>query len=238
VERPDQSMRTARSQAERVYGELRAQLLRGELPAGARLGEERLAAEFDTSRTPVREALRRLEGDGHLVRGPGAGLYPNAPNVASMAHLYDVRLAIEELSVRRAAGDGDTARLEAVRDEWLGYAEGFSAAALRGPDFVHADETFHQSLAEASGNPIAEQVLRDVNARIRLLRIHDFTSEDRIRATIAEHLEIIDATLSGDAEASVAFMRAHVQRSAIVVRERVNQAVARMSATADGSSRA
>ena len=64
------------SQAERVYAALRERLLQGDLPIGRRLVEQQLAAEFQTSRTPVREALRRLEGDGHIVRDPGGGMLP------------------------------------------------------------------------------------------------------------------------------------------------------------------
>ena len=61
----------ASTQAQRVYAELRERLLRGDMPVGRRLVEQHLAAEFETSRTPVREALRRLEGDGHIVRDRG-----------------------------------------------------------------------------------------------------------------------------------------------------------------------
>ena len=71
-------------------------------------------------------------------------------------------------------------------------------------------------------------MLRDVTERIRILRIYDFTSEDRIAATIAEHLEIVGAVLAGDAESAAGFMRAHVQRSAQSVREQLGAALARM----------
>jgi DNA-binding GntR family transcriptional regulator len=209
-----------------VYAELRDRLLRGEFPIGQRMVEERLAAEFETSRTPVREALRRLEGDGHLVRVATGGLRPSLPNVRTMTQLYELRIAIEELCVRRAATVGDRALLEAVRsDWWLLRDEG----GLHGPDFVHADERFHRRLAEAGGNEEAERVLGDVNDRIRLMRIHDFTLEERVRATIVEHLEIVDAVLAGDPDAAASFMRAHVQRSALVVRELVGAALARMA---------
>lgn len=215
------------SHADRVYTELRARLLAGEVPIGERLVEEQLAAEFRTSRTPVREALRRLEGDGHLVRAAAGGLRPSVPNVRSMSQLYEVRIAIEELCVRRAATAGDRELLESVRGDWLMLRE--EGPDLHGPDFVHADERFHRRLSEASGNEMAERVLADVNDRIRLVRIQDFTTEDRVRATIAEHLEIVDAVLGGDPDAAASFMRAHVQRSARVVRERVGAALARMA---------
>jgi DNA-binding GntR family transcriptional regulator len=218
------------SHADRVYAELRDRLLRGEVPLGRRLVEERLADEFQTSRTPVREALRRLEGDGHLVRAPEGGLRPSVPNVPSMSQLYEVRIAIEELNVRRAATAGDRDALENVRAEWRALR---GQAGLQGPDFVYADERFHTRLAEAGGNEVAARVLGDVNDRIRVMRIHDFTTEDRVTATISEHLEIVDAVLAGDADASASFMRAHVQRSAMVVRERVGAALSRMAELAE-----
>ena len=221
----------ARSQAERVYTGLRERLLRGDLPVGRRLVEQQLAADFKTSRTPVREALRRLEGDGHIVRGPGGGLSPSAPSVKSMRELYEVRVAIEELVARRASSSGDRAGLEAIERQWRELSAGRNGTrdVPRGPDFVHADESFHIALAAASGNDVAEVLLADLNDRIRTLRVHDFTTDDRIAATIAEHLEILACVLAGDADAAAAFMRAHVQRSALVVRERVGEALARMS---------
>ncbi|WP_205698746.1 GntR family transcriptional regulator [Conexibacter sp. SYSU D00693] len=218
------------SQADRVYEQLRAQLLRGELPVGRRLVEQALAAEFATSRTPVREALRRLEGDGHIERDPSGGLRPAVPSVRSMHELYDVRLALEELVVRRAATSGDRGALEALRHEWVALqaARRAPSGEVDGPEFVHADEGFHETVARASGNDVAVRLLCDLNDRIRILRIHDFTLDARIGATIEEHLEILDTVLAGDADAAAAFMRAHVQRSALVVRERVGQALARM----------
>jgi DNA-binding GntR family transcriptional regulator len=220
----------ATSQAERVYTALRERLLRGDLPVGRRLVEQQLAAEFQTSRTPVREALRRLEGDGHIVREPGGGVCPSPPSVKSMRELYEVRVAIEELVARRAATAGDRGRIEAIDQDWRALLAAWQDARSlpRGPDFVHADERFHRQLAAASGNDVAETLLGDLNDRIRVLRIYDFTTDDRIGATITEHLEIVACILARDADAAAAFMRAHVQRSALVVRERVGAALARM----------
>jgi DNA-binding GntR family transcriptional regulator len=220
----------ATTQADRVYSQLRERLLRGDMPVARRLVEQQLAAEFNTSRTPVREALRRLEGDGHIVRDRGGGVCPSPPSVKSMRELYEVRVALEELCARRAATSGDRGRIEAIEQDWraLDAAWQDPGGQLRGPDFVYADEGFHRALAAASGNDVAESLLGDLNDRIRILRIHDFTTDDRIGATIAEHLEIVGSVLSRDADAAAAFMRAHVQRSALVVRERVGSALARM----------
>jgi hypothetical protein len=80
----------------------------------------------------------------------------------------------------------------------------------------------------AGGACHAQTLLADVNDRIRILRVHDFTTDDRIGATITEHLEVLACVLARDPDAAAAFMRAHVQRSALVVRERVGSALARM----------
>ena len=163
------------------------------------------------------------------MRAATGGLRPNVPNVRSMSQVYDVRLAIEELCVRRAASAGDRPLLEQLQAAWLTLRAEGPTAGMEGPGFVHADETFHGRVAEASGNQLAMRILGEINDRIRLIRIHDFTTNDRVEATIAEHLEIVESILAGDPDAAASFMRAHVQRSALVVRERVGASLARMA---------
>ncbi len=90
------------TRADEVHHGLRAALLAGAFPYGQRLVEEQLAERFNTSRTPVREALRRLEGDGHVVRDRSGGVRPNAPRVTAMRELYAVRTVLEDLAVRTA----------------------------------------------------------------------------------------------------------------------------------------
>lgn len=218
-------------QAERVYHALRERLLRGEVPAAERLVELRLAEEYDTSRTPIREALRRLEGDGHLVRDASGGLRPRVPDVRTMHELYDVRLALEDLTVRRATTNPDQERLYALKAEWEALAKykGVDSPEDR-PDFIAADEAFHLGIAEASGNAAARAYLKEITERIHVLRIQGFTIQDRVDATVDEHLEILNAMLAGDADNAAGFMRAHVLRNAAVVRSLVGEALSRMFA--------
>lgn len=218
------------SKADLIYEDLRERLTRGEIPFARKLVEEQLAAEFDTSRTPVREALRRLEGDGHLTRDQSGGMRARVPSVSGMRDLYDVRIAVEDLVVRRASTNGDRGALDGLEQEWVELAAEHKRGLMSdaGVAFVTRDESFHERLAESNGNEFAVRVLRDINSRIRILRIHDFTTSDRIGATIDEHLEIIRAVLVGEAETAAGFMRAHVERSAKVVRERIGDALTRM----------
>lgn len=234
------------SHADRVHRELRRALLSGELPLTQRLTEEQLAERFQMSRTPVRDALRRLEIEGHLVRDHGGGLRPNMPRASTMSEIYEVRLVMEDLVVRRVSNREagvDIPGLMALLDEWTelqaawpGLAENFEF-----PDFIHADERFHETLGRVSGNATAARHLCAINERIRLLRIHDFTTADRIKTTIAEHLVIVEAVVAGDTDFATTLMHDHIQSSASVVEQRVGQLLARMldapSMTTNGSTR-
>ena len=208
------------TRAEEVHGALRAALLAGAFPYGQRLVEEQLAERFNTSRTPVREALRRLEGDGHVVRDRSGGVRPNAPRVSAMRELYAVRTVLEDLAVRTAEPE----RLDGLYAEWLELRAEHDDT----PDFVYADEAFHEGLAHASGNSATERYLRDINERIRVIRVHDFTTPDRIVATIEEHLEILGAIAERRPDSAAALMRVHVERSAAVVEARVGALLTRM----------
>jgi DNA-binding GntR family transcriptional regulator len=218
-----------RSRAEHIYRELRAELLVGAFAYRGRLVEEQLAGRFGCSRTPVREALRRLEGDGHVIADRAGGMRPNPPRVSTMHELYEVRIVLEVLSTSSAAARGDRAALQELREHWVSLGGPTEPPApLQRPDFVLHDESFHEELAEAAGNSELARHLRDINERIRVVRMHDFTTSDRIVATVAEHLEIVDAVLAGDADGAGALMRVHVQRSARVVEDRVAALLARM----------
>ena len=208
------------TRADDVHTALRAALLAGTFPYGQRLVEEQLAERFNTSRTPVREALRRLEGDGHVQRDRAGGVRPNAPRVSAMRELYAVRTVLEDLAVRTA----DPEQLEPLHAEWLELRSERDET----PDFVHADEEFHEAIAHASCNAATERYLHDINERIRVIRIHDFTTVDRIETTIEEHLEILEALRAGKQDAAAALMRVHIERSAEVVERRVGELLARM----------
>ncbi len=216
--------------ADQIYRQLRRELLLGEFPYGERLVEESLAERFACSRTPVREAMHRLQADGHLVRHPVSGITPAPPQATAIRELYELRIVIEDLAVRRASKEGDRERLEMLRDSWRSLGEEVDRLKepFERPEFVYADEAFHEGVAIASGNAAASRFLRDINERIRVLRVHDFTTSDRLEATIAEHVEIADAILAGHADAASALMRVHIDRSARVVEQRVGAMLARM----------
>ncbi|HEX3425398.1 MAG TPA: GntR family transcriptional regulator [Acidimicrobiales bacterium] len=216
------------SRAEQAYAEIKRQLLLGELPLGARLGEERLASSLGLSRTPVREALFRLHSEGLIDRHPDGGYRPRAPIVSGIRELYEVRLGLELLAIRRpfTSGHGhDRTMLEHVRDEWLGLSD---EPPEPDPGFVVADEAFHLGIAEAAGNLELVELLSHVNQRIRTVRMQDFMATARIAATVDQHLHIVTALLDEDLEGATAALTNHLSESMAIVETLAARALARM----------
>lgn len=213
---------------EHAYDELKRRLLTGDFPLNLRLGEERLAVLLGVSRTPVREALLRLHAEGLIGPHPEGGFRPVAPAVDEVHDLYEVRMALELQALRRPAEHDSTHDLPALvvlQGEWLVLA---GQRPEPDPGFVILDEDFHVRLAAASGNPSLADLLRIVNERIRVVRMHDFLTAERVGRTITQHLEILEAVLDGDLPLAVARFGRHLGESMAVVEERAAQALARM----------
>ena len=212
-----------------AYADLKNRLLLGEFPLNVRLGEERLAALVGVSRTPIREALSRLEVEGLVVRAPDGGFLPVVPDVTGMRQLYEVRVGLELQALRRPSRLGtvhDAEVLEALRSEWVELTHEEPEAE---PGFVLLDESFHLTLAGAGGNPMLVDILRQINERIRIVRMQDFLVPERVGRTIREHVALIDAVLAGDIVEAERQLVTHIDSSVAVVEERVTKAIARMA---------
>lgn len=213
---------------EQAYGELKTRLLLGEFPLNVRLGEERLAGLVGVSRTPIREALARLHTEGIVVRLPDGGFAPAAPDVALIRHLYEVRIGLELQALDRPGQFGavhDAAALDRLADEWRALG---TEPAEPDPSFVLLDESFHEALADAAGNPVLTDHLHQVNERIRVVRMQDFLTAERVEVTIAEHLRLLDAVIDGDIGGARTGFLAHLETSLAVVEQRTLAAVQRM----------
>jgi DNA-binding GntR family transcriptional regulator len=184
---------------------------------------------LEVSRTPIREALKRLASEGLVDLHPDGGYQPVVPDVTVMRHLYEVRAGLELQALQRPGLLGtrhDPAVIEPLRDQWRQMSLDPLPAA--DPNFVLLDESFHIALATAAANDVAVGFLRQVNERIRLVRMHDFLLRPRIEATIAEHLHLVELVLAGDVVGAEAAFTQHLGDSMAVVEERVRGAILRM----------
>jgi DNA-binding GntR family transcriptional regulator len=215
--------------SETAYRQLRDRLLAGSFPLTRRLAEERLAALVGVSRTPVRHALIRLHGEGLISRHQDGGYRPAVPDPNDIASLYEARRALEIGALWRPAEAGtrhDRAALDHLREDWEALRRDRPSADA---GFVSLDEDFHTRLAGSAGNEVLVDLLRSINARIRVVRIHDFLTDDRIELTIAEHLQLLGAVMADDPARAERIFRAHLAKSKQVAEERALRAIARMA---------
>jgi len=222
---PDPGAERRRPARIRVYEHLRAELLTAMHSPFHRFTEEYVAERFAVSRTPVRDALARLEADGLLVKRDGA-LYRYMPTLEEFTDLYELRILLESQGIDRAIADPtvshDRHALAAEQALWIARLD---AGVEPDPGFVDADEHFHLALLGAAGNRELVGALERVNRRIRPIRMHDYLTQDRVDATIREHLEILDLVLTGRLGEARDFLRTHVGQSQSIVEARAARAM-------------
>lgn len=214
---------------ERVYHQLRDEILNGRVSPRERLTEPKLSKAFEVSRTPVREALSRLLSDG-LVERTDFGYAVVVPSLEDLRNLYELRITLELRGISRAI-ENPQVRHDAtlLRTELARWDEMRDDVPEPDPSFVLRDEGFHQVLSRASGNTQLTGALVTVNQKIRAVRMHDFVEEGRVAATIDEHREILRLVLDGRLPESLTALHRHVGESLEVVMERATQAMARMA---------
>ncbi|MFI5955574.1 GntR family transcriptional regulator [Cryptosporangium sp. NPDC051539] len=173
-------------QANAAYTRLREAIVDGQYPAGSRLTEVELAEALGMSRTPVREALRRLAGDG-LVRASDRGVIVDLMDDAEARHARAVRAALDvlvtELAARRQkAGEISPAALRAAEEA----AADAEAAHVRGDadEAYQHDQRLHRQIAEMAGNPVALQMLDRLADRLEVARLAADSRAERARAGI------------------------------------------------------
>ncbi|MGH2767894.1 MAG: GntR family transcriptional regulator [Actinomycetota bacterium] len=210
--------------SDQVYRELKRRLTLWEYVPGSRLAEDTVAQGFDVSRTPVRDALRRLEREGFLEHQPWSGYRVRIPDLGRIEELYEIRLALEETGVRRLAC---ASSLEAIAELLQAWDDPSEATAEPDADLVYADEHFHETLAGLSGNMSLYELIRSVNEHIRIIRVNDFLDPQRVADTYRQHREVLGAILRRDPDASAYLLRAHILESQSYVRVAAARALER-----------
>lgn len=221
---------TGSPRRELAYHVLKHRLLVGDFAPFTRLGEERLAAELGVSRTPVREALSRLHSEGIVERLADGGYGPTLVDLVRMRELYEVRFALERCAIRRPSEGGpphDLDQIRTLQGEWQALTPPEDADDVDS-DFVLADEDFHERVAAAAGNAALTEQLRKVNERIRIVRMQDFLTVERVVQTIEQHLGVLDPLLDGDLVESERRLVGHFEESLAVVEERAAHTISRM----------
>jgi DNA-binding GntR family transcriptional regulator len=186
----------------RVYERLREEIVSGRLESGAPLVEAAVAAQYGTSRTPVREALRRLEQDGLVERGD-RGLRVRMRGPEEILEIYEVRILLEAAAARDAAERGTP--LDLIRITRA--ADGMAAADPADPDAMAAtNRAFHEEIWASSHNRTLVDLLTRLNSHVTRYPATTLTSPGRWAEALREHADLVHAieTRDGDAAARIA----------------------------------
>ncbi|MEU2793229.1 GntR family transcriptional regulator [Streptomyces sp. NPDC007100] len=194
--------------AERVYAYVKQAVLERRYEGGMLLTEGELAEAVGVSRTPVREALLRLEVEGLMKLYPKKGAMVLPVSAQEIADVVETRLLVEEHAARKAVPAGPA--LLAELEEQLAKMKELAAAGDLAAVSV-ADRCFHAAIVRSAGNQILDRLyeqLRDRQLRMGVAVMH--ANPDRIAKNIAEHGEILEALRAGDAAAATDAVHRHV----------------------------
>jgi DNA-binding GntR family transcriptional regulator len=187
-----------------VYESIRNAIVEGTLAPGERLKDPELEAWLGVSRTPIREALLRLERAGLVIAQPGRATTVAPYDLASTVNAQQVAASLHELAARLAVPALTDADLAA-----LTHANARFSTALSHEDAdaaLDADDDFHEVFLEASGNAMIRELLEHVIPLLRRAEKARFSSFSG-RDSVAQHASIIDAARSGDAERAAKLSR-------------------------------
>lgn len=202
--------------SETVYSRLKQDIFEFRLLPGDRLIESELAETLKVSRTPVRQALHRLEQEGYLKLAFRNGWNVLPFDFERFEQLYDLRTILELAAVQQLCEAPTAVDLSALAAIWLVPA----TERLNDPRTVSEnDEAFHQGLLSATGNAEMARVHRDITEKIRIIRRLDFTNPERIGATYDEHAKILRLLMQRKSVQAAMLMKAHITASKAEVRK-------------------
>lgn len=216
--------------SESIREAIEEEIATGKLLPGTRLDEVELAARFGVSRTPLREAMRQLLGEGLLESRPPRGAVVAQVTPQRLIEMFEVMAELEAMCARLAArrmSDEELATIEAAHEACRA-----SAAARDSDGYFYANERFHYAIYAASHNAFLFEQAAALQRKLRPYRRLQLRVRHRLPRSFEEHQAILDALRAGDADLAMQSVRGHV----VVQGERFADLIASLSQmTAQGT---
>ena len=207
---------------EMVYEELKMQILKGSIIPGTRMMEVELAEEMGVSRTPIREAIRKLEKEGLVTIEPRRGAYASMISTEDMVEILEVRQDLEGLAAYFAADRMTEDKMEELRKE----SDSYNDAVRRGnmEDMIKHDTRVHHIIVESCRNKILVQMIEQLQELVLRFRYIYYDNFRRAENMPEEHEAIVAAIAEGNADKARAAADIHIDRlKELVVKEGVQQ---------------
>lgn len=206
------------TQVERVYAELRADILAGRCGPGSKLRFKTLTDDHRASMGVIREAISRLVAEGLVESMPQQGFRVKPVSIADLQHLTEARNEVEAIVIRQAVEHGDLsweARVVAAHHQLQRTPQMDAADPQRiADDWARAHQMFHQALLEGCPNPRLVTIAESLRDSAELYRRWSVPLGSTERDIAAEHQDLVDAVCARDAEAAVRALHYHIGQTA------------------------
>ena len=208
-----------------VFNTLRQAILKGELEPGERLMEIQLSERLGVSRTPIREAIRKLELEGLVLMIPRKGAEVAKISETSLREVLEVRRSLEELAAELACqriGDRELLDLEEAE-------EAFAEAIINGEpmEIAESDEHYHDLIYQATGNSRLVQILNNLREQMYRYRLEYIKDEDKRQILVVEHEHILQALKNHDIQDAKSAVRGHIDNQQLTVSKNIKEKQAR-----------
>lgn len=194
-----------------VFETLREAIITGQLKAGERLMEVQLAEEMGVSRTPVREAIRKLELEGLVVMVPRKGAYVADLSTKDIADVFEIRAALEALAAALACERITEEELEELERLLVKVAECAEKNDLE--TLIQVDTQFHDVLYRASRNDRLVQIINNLREQIQRFRTTSLATPGRMRETVEEHKALVEAIAARNVELAQRLAQEHIENA-------------------------
>jgi phosphonate utilization transcriptional regulator len=204
--------------------EIERLIMTGELPVGSRINESELSQRFNTSRGPIREALRALEEAGLVRNEKNRGVFVREISFEEAEEIYEIREALEEIigrRVARAIQPDAVERLRAMLDAMRSAAQ-----AQEVEQYAQLNLQFHEILLDTAGSKKLTETYKRLVKELHLFRMRALDNGGGLRVSADEHSDIVEAIASGNPDTAGAALRKHVADS----RTRMHKAFGRTEA--------
>jgi DNA-binding GntR family transcriptional regulator len=199
----------ATSLADKAYGAIRDRLIMLDIRPGEPIDDDQLGKDLGVGRTPVREALKRLEGDRLVVAYPRRGTFATGMDISDLAHISEIRAQLEPLAARRAA-ERAARTVQAELQDLAAHIEQLDVTQTDRTELMRWDLAVHRAIYRAAGNPHLEDVLiryDNLATRMHCLFLDRLATVD---THVREHVELLRAIAAGDADRADDLAREHV----------------------------
>lgn len=192
-----------------VFESIREAILDGRLKPGERVMEIQLAEKLGVSRTPVREAIRKLELEGLLIMEPRKGAYVADVSLKDVVDVLEVRSSLEGLAASLAATRASEEEIQLLREKSTQFKECIEKSDVQG--MINKDTEFHEIILQAAKNKKLTSIIESLREQVQRFRITYFTEYNMTTYLVKEHENVLDAIESRDSEKANEYAQKHIE---------------------------